>query len=249
MEMNMEMNMEMGMNINLKQFKNIYDQIINPVHEFVKDTCQGRSDDHGYKHMLEVYENSIKNYLLSDFEKQNVNTSINISEYTMLGIVALLHDVADHKFTSVNPELNDKLTNFVKNIYPFEYQIVLDIINSISFSKEQAIIQNRYEPDSEEANKYWENKFGKYTLIRNIVSDEDKKLAMGKKGLERCISYTMNKYKETYNKEITQDHLKELVMIYANEKLLILTKFMRTPIGKRDIQILHEELLEALNYL
>jgi len=231
----------------------IYHKYCEKLSQFVKEVCQGRPDDHGFKHMQEVAQNCHK-HRYECIEK-------NLDTHLKLMTVAWLHDVADHKFTKNNPDLKVKLENFLKEIRPDDYQIISSIIDDISFSKENQLYKSgvlKFEPDDMEADRYWIEKYGKENArIRNIVSDEDKLLALGKTGVKRCIEYNLQRIEteieEKYQKNDKEekdkkeeaksitDILKEDIYKHCQEKLFILPKFMRTKSGKlRSVELLKE---------
>lgn len=206
---------------------------------FVEKVCEGRDPSHGHKHMksvainaLFIYENT-KNELKSDHVSDLVIT------------VGFLHDVNDYKY---DPEkkLVPLMHKFLAKHYnEKDIQLIMNIIDRISYSKENKAIQQNQKLD-------WQEVLGETgCFVRDIVSDADKLEAIGKVGIERCMEYTQHSYREKYNKEITTQELVVEVIKHSHEKLLRLKdEFIRTPVGKRMAEPLHEEMItELANYL
>jgi HD superfamily phosphodiesterase len=151
--------------------------------------------------------------------------------------VALLHDVADHKY-DYEGTLQEKLDNFgylnIKN-----YEDIKKVINLISFSKENKALQ-----EGKQLN-YLELLGEHYKIVRQIVSDADKIEAIGKCGIDRCISYIKHK-----NPEFTKEEIYKNMLIHSKEKLLkIKDHFIKTPTGKKMAIPLHKEMVEYIKIL
>lgn len=207
---------------------------------FVYETCKNRKEDHGYEHMETVTINSLKLFSFEFENKLHQNDEEINSLIKDIIMVAWLHDVADHKFDK-NNELMNTVYEFLKQISN-KPDLIMSIIERISYSKEAKIIKNNEKLD-------WAEVLGDYgCLIRDIVSDSDKLEALGKNGFERCVEYTKNNYKEKHNQEIPYELLKKLVKEHADEKLLKLKDhYIRTDYGKKMATSLHDELLIEIN--
>ena len=188
--------------------------IIKKIDNFVKLACINRPESHGYNHAVDVANNSFVIY-------ENIHSfKIYHNNFGILYTVAMLHDVCDHKYDS---NKYNEMKELLMELYPSIYDIILDMIDSISYSKEnKRLIQNNLHPDSIEANNYW-NKFNELTDIRNAVSDADKLLALGLPGLLRCIQYTLES-----TPFISYENLKLNVKNHCDEKLFKLIYFIRT---------------------
>lgn len=219
-------------------------KIIEITSDFVKETCTGRPDHHGFPHASQVLCNSFNHYR----ELYPVITPENVENYGILVTVAMLHDVNDQKFfTSF---LEQKLLEFVKKLWPTKYEVILEIIENVSFSKEaKRLKKDEVEPDSKEAFNYWVSKFKNLAEIRNIVSDEDKLLASGFTGYERCLEYTSELYFEKHGTKIPPEVCMGDIVKHADEKLFILPKYMRTERGQRLIKNMDLELRFLINCL
>ena len=210
----------------------------NLLDNFVKKTVEGRDESHGHSHMEKVALNSIK--ILLKLDDLSLLTENN---YKLIVFTSWLHDISDHKYDS-NGKLKSIRDNFIKYFCnDSETNLIIDIIESISYSKEKKEIDRGTPID-------WKKKFGEYQLIRNIVSDADKLEAIGKIGIIRCIEYSNHKNKLKYkNKSVEEINkiVKDDVNKHAEEKLLKLKDdFIHTKSGKELAQILHNELIDEL---
>lgn len=202
--------------------------------EFVKQTCYGRDESHGYEHMKKVMDNAIEIFSAEYDIKQNEEMLNDII------LVAMLHDVADHKYDKDN-SLNKQVYDFLENNSD-KPKLLMDIIERIAYSKEEKNKKSNTPQD-------WNDILGEYGCqIRNIVSDADKLQALGKIGFERCVEYSRYNYREKNNKEITPELLKQNVIAHANDKLLRLKdEFIYTKTGKEMAIPLHDEFVKLLN--
>ena len=201
--------------------------------DYVKKTLSGRDDSHGYNHLERVAKTSLK--FLEEMYGINEH---NIQFILDVLYVAFLHDICDHKYNNIDLEnsLRDFLSENVKDPV-----FILNVIDRISFSKEDYCIKNNIPLD-------WNEILGDYGIkIRDLVSDADKIEAIGKIGIERCIEYSKSKYFEKNKKEITQQELIEQVKKHSEEKLLRLKdEFIKTMPGKKMAEPLHEEMVILL---
>lgn len=63
---------------------------------------------------------------------------------------------------------------------------------------------------------------------------------MGKSGIERCFDYTRK-----HNKNVSENEIKKIVLEYTKSKLLSLKdNFIRTSLGKKLAESLHNEMVE-----
>ncbi|AYV79248.1 MAG: metal dependent phosphohydrolase [Faunusvirus sp.] len=203
------------------------------VSKFVITTCADRDPSHGYDHMRTVAETALRIY---DAEQVGYNDD-KYDIQRLIIIVALLHDVADHKYDKTG-QLHKTVADFIKSICPDDYILVGNIIDRISFSKEDKILACGDKLD-------WQEVLGDVgSLVRNIVSDADKLEAIGIIGVTRCIEYCRH-----ICKNIDEKTLLVLVIKHAQEKLLrIKTHYIRTKTGKRLAEPLHDAMVsEILN--
>lgn len=143
--------------------------------DFVRETCHGRDESHGYNHMVSVKDRSLYIYKKLGEINERIEMLIIYS--------AMLHDVADHKYDK-NGKLREIVLGFLNDNYKDEAILIINIIDRISYNKEYRLITDNKELD-------WEKVLGyDGLLVRNIVSDADKLEALGKNGIHRCIIFT-----------------------------------------------------------
>ncbi|AYV78160.1 MAG: metal dependent phosphohydrolase [Edafosvirus sp.] len=214
-------------------------ELYNTVCEFVIKECDGRDESHGFNHMKTVAMIAI-DILEQEIDRMQITDNEKINKYIeMVIIVALLHDVADHKYDK-DGKIKKNIINFLNKTVPDDAELITDIIDRISYSKENKAIKNNEKLD-------WEEKLGQDGLfIRNIVSDADKLEAIGKKGIDRCVEYT----KVIDGNNLSEIEINKKVVEHAKEKLLRLKdEFIRTPSGKEMAEPLHNEMILELNNL
>jgi hypothetical protein len=163
---------------------------------FVKTTCKGRDSSHGYEHMNAVRETAL---LIFDSLRLRGNLK-HIRMYVQ--IVALMHDVADHKYDK-DGTLKQKVHAFLEQEQ--ESEMIWNCIDAISYSKEKKLGRRWF---ANELPGYW-------LIIRDVVSDADKLEALGNVGIERCLQYARevntNKSHETAVKHLLQHMLDKLL--------------------------------------
>jgi HD superfamily phosphodiesterase len=199
--------------------------------KFVYNICKGRDESHGYSHMKQVMLNSM---IIYHGERMNNPYIKNLCK-----VVAWLHDVADHKY-DVNNQLENKVKCFLSKYFPEDSDLILNIIQRISYSKE---VKN--------GRADWLAVLGEIGLaVRNIVSDADKLEAIGEIGINRCIQYSKDQYRKSKGVDIPLDILYAEINNHANEKLLRLKdEFIITDTGKHLAEPLHHEMILALLFL
>lgn len=204
----------------------------NICYNFVELVCKDRDPSHGLDHM-----NRVTNNAKQIFEMLCLKCQLT---FDLVVITAFLHDVIDHKY-DFDGNLRERTINFLNSIIPEHSQLILNIIDRLSYSKENEAIQLGQKND-------WKEVLGEMgCLIRDVVSDADKIEALGKIGLERCIEYSKHAYFQKHGIEIDDRTLKENVRIHADEKLLRLKdEFIRTEAGKRLAEPLHQEFVQEL---
>jgi hypothetical protein len=161
--------------------------------------------------------------------------------------VAWLHDVADHKYVTADPELKPALVKFLDNITS-KYEDIFDCMSYVESEKTHtnkilAIIERiSYSRQNKLGCSDWLTVLGENgCLIRDIVSDADKWEAIGKKGIERCKDYIMehivnnpkcchDEMKKDIQQEVQNKMIQEKLIEHYNDKLKLLatTKYMKT---------------------
>jgi hypothetical protein len=212
------------------------DTLVETLSAFVAETCADRDESHGHPHMKAVYEDSIRL-----FEELFDPSRPNYDELRMLvTICSWLHDVADHKYDP-HGALKEKVCAFLAedlNLDQPTVGLICSIIDYVSFSKENKALLAGTPIDFGEI-------FGKYAIIRHIVSDADKNQAMGEIGVVRCAQYTMEK-----NPDCDVASLKNDIIVHFDEKLgRLYTDFIRTSAGKALTEPSHERMVEIIGDL
>lgn len=198
--------------------------MLKEIIEFVKEETKTYDSSHDVKHAIKVMDNV--NKIKNDIALDNLHENEYFNPTKVILLSALLHDVCDHKYDMKNEKYSKMINKIKEYCNDKETEIVLDIINNISFSKQKKGVSKN---------------LGKYEILKDIVSDADKLEALGKVGLERCIEFTKNKVvKNGDKKEIINNVVK-----HCEDKLLILKdKYIKTKNGKKLAIPLHNEILK-----
>lgn len=154
--------------------------------DFVKENTAIFDESHDWHHAIKVAYNS---------------TKILNNKYVLY--LALLHDVCDHKYK--NALTREKLNQWI-NDNLFEYKIIDEMIEKISFSKQKT--------------------FESVNPIVEAVRDGDRMEAIGQIGIERCEQFVKSK-----NGQIPED-----VIVHCFEKLLKIVpeNYIVTDIGRKN---------------
>jgi len=179
--------------------------------QFVAQVCAGRDPSHGLEHAQRVRDRAVE-----------INRSLVApARESDVILVALLHDVADHKYDK-DGTLSKKLHHWLTG--HAESEKILAVIDAISFSKEHC-----------RGKRWFENALGTYwTKVRDIVSDADKLEALGEIGGRRCLEYGHER----------GDYGVQHLLNHMLEKLLILKHdYIVTPLGKKLAEPLQDELV------
>ncbi len=198
--------------------------------EFANVMYSERDKSHGIEHVMKVKDNALL-----------ICKKMNISDKSILDkieIVALFHDLWDHKYVDIDSdmskEIKDKLYNELKSKYnDHDIDEIYLIINNISLSREMALRKE---------NKYIDLKH--LQLIRDIVSDADKLEMLGISGISRMIEYQMYKYPNT-----TSDELQIIIKDIYNNKIskLLSDNYINTNQGRELAIPLMSELIKYMN--
>lgn len=251
-------------------------EMISAIENHVIQSCGHRPPSHNHLHMMTVRDNAIWIFnchvllittitllivkclpliipgFWSDisislilFAITYVYTPINI----MIQTVALLHDVADHKYVDENPEILANLEKFLNEFtvhyshvleftpvkHLFNMRKILDMTERISFSRQKKL-----------GTVDWYPTLGFIgTFVRNVVSDADKFEAIGKYGIERCYQYTLEKFDDDNLDENTKKtKIAKLVIEHYHDKLKHISSstYMKTVVGLIYSWKLHHEM-------
>lgn len=194
------------------------------VEQFMIDTCKDRPPSHGVDHMRKVRDNAL--WILQNMEDANKPSALHVST------VALLHDVADHKYDP-DKQLAAHMREFVSRT-GLETDQVMACIEAISYSKEKQKGMRWFQSGDGETtpllNDYW-------VRVRDIVSDADKLEALGFIGGERCLQYAEEKGHHG------KDGVLHLLQHMQDKLLLLRDNFLVTKPGKAMARSRHDELV------
>lgn len=192
-------------------------EIVEQTIAFVQETLQGAEGGHDWFHIQRVFNNTL---LIAKDEKVDV---------LIVSLAALLHDIADAKFTNGDETIGPKMAEtFLRELQIKKKTVdhVVKIIENISFKNSLQKKKGR--------------KFKSMEL--RVVQDADRLDAMGAIGIARAFSYGGYMKREIYNPEIAPN-LKMTKEEYRNstaptinhfyEKLLLLKDKMNTDTGKK----------------
>ena len=149
---------------NLINVLNEITQLDVQLSNWVKEICKDREPDHGWQHMKDVATKS-KEFFFNIFGCINEQ---NAEMFKKVMIVAWTHDICDHKMKDCE-ELKPKLWEFIFKIYPFEFNVLFEMTENISFSKEMKMRAGGFDPIG-----YWEGIFRENCIILKIVQDADR---------------------------------------------------------------------------
>lgn len=196
-------------------------QIIQNTIAFVKETLKDAEGGHDWFHIHRVFKNAKR---IAEGEK--------VDDF-IVSLGALLHDIADSKFTNGDETIGPKLaSDFLRKQQVDEIVIehVSQIIKNISFKGGNVVV-----------------KFSSKEL--DVIQDADRLDALGAIGVARTFNYGGFKNRAIYNPEI-QPELNMTKEAYKNstaptinhfyEKLLLLKDKMNTKTGKQLAQQRHE---------
>jgi uncharacterized protein len=190
-------------------------QIIEKTISFVKQTLKEAEGGHDWFHIQRVFNNAM---LIAKDETK--------ASPLVVGLGALLHDIADSKFHQGDETIGPKIAqNFLESlaVQPSVIRQVVAIINNISFKGGN--FKQTYQ-----------------SLELHIVQDADRLDAIGAIGIARCFNYGGFKNRKLYDPEVSPN-LQMSKEQYKNsqsptinhfyEKLLQLKDRMNTETGKR----------------
>lgn len=132
-------------------------KLIDEAIEFIEKLFEGNSDGHGVDHAMRVYHNAM---IIAQTEPCNKQ---------IVALASLLHDADDHKIFHTENNANARRFLLEHGILEKEIEVILEIINGVSFSK----------------NKDKKSK----TIEGMIVQDADRLDAMGAVGIARTFAY------------------------------------------------------------
>lgn len=203
------------------------EDIINKTKLFVKETLADAEGGHDWFHTLRVYNNAL---LIA--KDETVDTLI-------IGLGALLHDIADSKFHDGDETIGPKKAReflFKLNVDSKVIEHVVQIIENISFK------------GGNETQKF-------KSAELDVIQDADRLDAIGAIGIARCFNYGGFKNRGLYNPDIKPNlnmskeeykNSKAPTINHFYEKLLLLKDRMNTSTGKKIALERHNYMLNFL---
>ena len=201
--------------------------IVDRTIQFVKETLAGAEAGHDWFHIERVYKNALA---INAIEK---------ADELVVGLAALLHDIADAKFNNGDEEIGPRLAgNFLNSLAldPATIEHVQQVIRNLSYKTNLGVVSFQ-------------------SAALNVVQDADRLDAMGAIGIARAFTYGGYKNRVLYDPEIkpqlnmTKEEYKNSTAPTLNhfyEKLLLLKDLMKTGEGKRMSQQRHDFMLAYL---
>ena len=125
---------------------------------YIQKLFKENADGHGVDHTMRVYQNAL-----------NISKHYDLCDLEIISLAALLHDVDDHKLFNTINNANARYFLSRENMDNDRIELICNIINSVSFSKNKG--------------KHPESLEGK------IVQDADRLDAMGAIGIARTFAY------------------------------------------------------------
>lgn len=204
-------------------------EIIERTITFVKTTLKNAEGGHDWFHIQRVYNNAM---LIAKDEKVDI---------LVVGLGALLHDIADAKFHNGDETIAPKMAiKFLKSINVKTKIIdhVVHIINNISFKN--SLDKSRRKFTSQEL---------------EVIQDADRLDAIGAIGIARAFNYGGFKNRKLYNPDIapnlsmTKEEYKKSDSPTINhfyEKLLLLKDKINTDAGRKLAEKRHRFMMDYL---
>ncbi|CUI15300.1 Hypothetical protein, putative [Bodo saltans] len=224
--------------------------------------CAGRDASHGLAHMETVTRQAVLIFMMNHGATESAEfIARNLSRVI---VVAMLHDVNDHKYDDEVGTLAKKVKTFLESIASKlvivdgeaegcateagVVETVMQCTDAISYSKEVKRGMRWFEKTLPSA---------AWVVVRDSVSDSDKLEAIGYSGLLRCYEFATHLLKGKGKWEAAlQEHgidnigkalLYPHVVEHSDEKLLRLKDhFVNTVAGKHLALPLHEEMVVGL---
>ena len=199
------------------------EEIISAVKDYVKNKCYNDSTGHDWWHIQRVYKNAM---LINKKEKAN--------EF-IITIIALMHDLYDHKF--YNGNIEEKLEETLKELEIYEYISKNDIENIIYSCTNLGFSANM-------------NEQKELSIEGKIVQDADRLDTIGAIGIARTFAYGGKSGKAIYNPNnnelVNEEEYKKkgskTSISHFYDKLLKIKDLMNTDTAKIIAQERHQYL-------
>lgn len=203
------------------------EEIINILKEFVKKKCYNDSTGHDWWHIQRVYQNAM---LINEKEKANK---------FIITIIALMHDLYDHKF--FNGNIEEKIKETLKELGIYKYISEKDIEN-ITYSCTNLGFSANIDEQKE------------LSIEGKIVQDADRLDAIGAIGIARTFAYGGKNgrlmYNPNNNELVNEEEYKQkgsnTSISHFYDKLLKIKDLMNTDTAKIIAQKRHKYLEDFL---
>lgn len=202
--------------------------IINKTMEYVKSKLEGEGTGHDFFHVLRVYKTAT--FIC---KKEGADLFV-------VGLAALLHDIADWKFNDGDSDIGPKLTK--------DWLQSLEV-NDVIINKITMIIRTLSFKGGTTNSK-------QETIEGKVVQDADRLDAIGAIGIARAFAYGGYKQRELYNPNMKPQKYKDFdqykvsvdtTINHFYEKLLLLKDLMNTESGKSMAKERHEFMITYLD--
>ena len=182
--------------------------VMKNIVSIAREVLEGEGSGHDWWHIVRVYNNAI------DIAEKEGNADL-----FEIKLIALLHDIADHKFGYTDEDRRKKIINILENedVDRGTIERVVYACNNMSY-------------------KSGTNKHKLETIESRIVQDADRLDAIGAIGIARTFAFGGYKGREIYNPESEKEH----TIYHFYEKLLLLKDAMNTDSGREKAKQRHE---------
>ena len=188
------------------------EDVLNIIKKYVKNKCINEYSGHDYYHIKRVYNTSM---LINKQEK---------ADEFIIGIIALMHDIYDHKFFKGNIE--NQIAETLKELEINKY-LTKEELNNITYSCSNLSFSSNIKE------KKVLSKEGK------IVQDADRLDAIGAVGIARVFAYGGKNNKLIYDEKVYNENMDEYKekgsktgINHFYDKLLKIKNCMNTNKGK-----------------
>lgn len=204
-------------------------EIIEKTIQYVKETLQDAEGGHDWFHIQRVYNNAM---LIAKDEKVDI---------LIVGLGALLHDIADAKFNKGDETIAPKMARKFLKSMNIQHNVVDHVVRII----ENSSFKNTFDKSSKN--------FTSKEL--NVIQDADRLDAIGAIGIARAFNYGGFKNRKLYDPDVapnlnmTKEEYKNSTAPTINhfyEKLLLLKDTLKTKTGRELAEKRHQFMIDYL---
>lgn len=207
-------------------------EFIEETIQFVKETLAQAEGGHDWFHIQRVFNNTL---LIAKDEKVDI---------LVVGLGALLHDIADAKFHNGDETVGPTLARSFLDTLGVAKKTIDHVVNIIEHISFKSSLKDHTGQQKKFASKELE-----------VVQDADRLDAIGAIGIARAFNYGGFKNRQLYNPEIapnlnmTKEEYKKAegpTINHFYEKLLLLKNKMNTKAGAKLAESRHQYMLDYL---